>query len=137
MATIVEIMDAMEARLATIPCLNTSDVTPGQITTPAAVVGLPEEIDYLVSFSDTNTELNFSVMVMVAQGLDFEAQKFLAGFMDKSGANSIPAAFAADPKLGGVVDYCTLQRCTRQPINFNGIDYYGAVFTFEVASSGA
>lgn len=138
MATIVEIMDGIEARLATIPGLNTSDATPGQIATPAAVVGLPEEIDYLRTFTNDNVDLTFRIQLMVSTAADAAScQKALAAYMDNSGASSVLLAIEADETLGGLVDYCVLESCTPQPIAFNGNPYYGAVFAVRVSSSGA
>lgn len=134
--TIVQIMDGIEARLDTISGLNVSDITPGQITTPAAVVGLPEQINYLDTFTDTNVELQFAVYVLTSTAIDFAGQKLLAGYLDKTGSSSVLAAINADPTLGGLVDYCVLETAQPQPIEFNEVRYYGAVLSVRVASSG-
>ncbi|MGC5330992.1 hypothetical protein [Micromonospora sp. DT62] len=136
MATIEQIMDGIEARLATIPGLNVNDVTPGQITVPAAVVGLPTEVDYLRTFTDDNVDLSFNVMVLVSTAIEFAGQKALAGYLDKAGPSSILAALSADKTLGDLVDYCQLVSCSPQWIEFNGNAYYGAVFIVDVCSSG-
>lgn len=136
MATIKEIMAGLRTSLSTIDGLNVVEVTPGQITVPAAVVGLPGEVDYLRTFTDQNIDLVFNVWVVTSTAVDFAGQQMLAEYMDKQGLKSILAALGVDKTLGGVVDYAELVSCVPQMVDFNGVNYYGALFTVAVAASG-
>lgn len=130
-------MDGIEARLATIAGLNVSDVTPGQITTPASVVGLPQSINYHSTMGRGKIELTFNVLVATSSAIDVTGQKALASYLDPVGATSVVTAIEGDKTLGGAVDDCIVTGSEVGPLErFGLVDYYGAVFQLRVLSSG-
>ena len=106
MSTLVEIADALTARLKTIPAFdqNVLNVVRRPATYPAAIV-VPAEIpEYGTVLDGTGGRLNIAVMVLVGV-VDAEQQQSLFPFLDWSGASSIPAAVNAQRDLGlGDVD---------------------------------
>lgn len=133
MASVTEIMQGLERRLETIPELNVYDIEAGQVTAPAAVIGLPTDVDYLRNF-EPSYDLVFTVRVLVSQNIDFESQHALAAYMDKEGTHSIRYALALDERLENLVSFAILESAVPQEITYNGITYYGAVFTIRVSN---
>ena len=133
MATLQQIMEGMEAVLATIDGLRTGAVGPDQINPPYAYVGVPPVTDYNTSLGEIRMALSPTVTVLVSAAVTRTGQFALAAYADPSGAGSIPAAFRADKTLGGVVGDCQLQRF--DPLGLEevaAIGYFGGRFTFRV-----
>jgi hypothetical protein len=133
MATLPEIMEAMEAVLGTIPGLRTSATSPDQVSPPWAFVGVPPIGNYHTSLGPARPALEPTVTVLVSAAVSRVGQLALAGYADPTGTGSIPAAFAADPTLGGVVGACQVVRF--DPLNLEEvgvIGYFGGRFVFRV-----
>lgn len=134
--TIAAIMAGIETRLQTIAGLRTNDVTPGQVTPPFAFVGVPEIPDYLATFGRGRWDISPTITLGVSTAMDRAGQVTLAGYVDHSGSNSIPAAIDAGKTLNGLVEYCVVTSFRPQPIEIGSIIYYGGVFQLDVAASG-
>lgn len=133
MASIEAIMLGMEARLATIPGLRTSETSPDQINPPYAFVGVPPIGNYHTSLAGPRPQLEPTVTVLVSSAVSRIGQLKLAGYADPTGTQSIPAAFAADPTLGGVVGACQVVRFDPLGMEEAGIiGYFGGRFVFRV-----
>jgi hypothetical protein len=137
--TIEQIMDGLEARLATISGLRVSDVSPGQINPPCAVIGVPPITEYHATFGSGRMTLNdLTITVLVSATLDRVGQKSLASYANPAGATSIKAAVEADKTLGGVVDDCVVMSFRPLGIEEVGvIGYFGGVFQLRAIAIGA
>ena len=133
-ATLVQIMDGIEARLATIEGLRTSPTFPGQINPPQAVVGVPAIGEYDTALSGrANATLGFTVTVYTSAAIDRVGQTTLAQLADPTAAGSIPAAIAADRSLGELVSDCRV--ASFEPLGLDEvgvIGYFGGRFTLRI-----
>ena len=131
MSTVLDVMDAMEARLSTISGLRVSDVSPGQVNPPQAIVGTPN-VDYH-SVHSGGDEHDFQVVLLTSAALDRVGQRLLAEFAASSGPRSVRATLEADRTLGGVVQDLRVSRFRvlgRREVGLIG--YFGGAFTVEV-----
>lgn len=136
--TIAQLMSGIQARLATIPGLNTSDVIEGSITPPFAVVGVPDIPVYRGTFGRGTWHPQMSVTVYVSKAHTVTGQLALASYADITGANSIPLAIEADRTLGGLsgVDCTVTSFRTLGAEEVAQLEYYGGVFALQVTASG-
>lgn len=135
--SIPAVLAGIETRLETITGLHVSDVKPGQIVPPAAVVGVPPITDYWTSMKRGAFELEPTVMVLVSTAIDRPGQLALAAYANPTGASSVVAAVYADRTLGGVVDDCYVRDFRPLGIDEVGvIGYYGGIFTLYVVAQG-
>jgi hypothetical protein len=136
MATLEQIMQAIEVRLATIPGLRTSDTVPGQISPPQAIVGVPPVDNYVTGLSaHQRPTLAPTITVLVSSAVDRVGQLALAAYADPTGPRSIPAAIAADASLGGLLGPGACQVTRFDPLGYEEvglIGYFGGRFTLRV-----
>lgn len=130
-------MDGLEARLATITGLRTSDVSPEQISPPCAIVGVPDIPEYRITMKNGFAVLTFQVTVLVSSAMNRTGQKALAGYANFTGATSIRTAIEGDKTLGGAVSDCVVDSFRPLGLEEVGvIGYFGGVFAVRVFASG-
>lgn len=138
--SITAIMDGIETRLNTIvsdPQLRVSDIRPGQVQPPIAVVGIPPISDYWTAMKRGAFEIEPTITVLVSASIDRPGQRLLASFANPTGAASIVAAINSDPTLGGIVGGCYVRDFRPLGIEEVGvIGYWGGIFTMYVAAEG-
>jgi len=134
--TIEQVMLGIEARLATITGLNTSEIYPGQVTTPSAVVGVPPIPDYHLAMGRGAFELEPTITVLVSTAMDQAGQIALAGYANPTGASSISEAILGDKTLGGVVASCHVRSFRPTELEWGAVTYYGGIFTLYVVAEG-
>lgn len=136
--SIPAILAGIEARLETIAGLMTvSDVRPGQVNPPAAVVGVPPIPDYWGAMKRGVFELEPTIMVLTSTAVDRPGQLSLAEYANPTGSSSVVAAIYASRTLGGVVDDCYVREFRPLGIDEVGvIGYYGGIFTLYVVAQG-
>lgn len=136
--TVLQVMNGIKTRLATITGLATSGHTPSQINGPTAIVGVPAIPNYHVSMARGQMDLDFDVVVLVSAVLDQVGQEKLAGYADPTGTTSVAAAVEGDRTLGGIVDYAFVSAFRPLGLEEVGLlSYYGGVFTVTVGTSGS
>jgi hypothetical protein len=140
--TIEQIMDGVEARLATIATLRVSDVVPDAANVTgnasAAVVGVPPIPSYHTTMGRARISVEPTVTVFTSAQFDRIGQKRLAGFANPTGGLSVVAAVEADKTLGGIVDDCIV--VDFRPLGleeYTAYGLYGGVFTLRVQATGA
>ncbi|MCI0687574.1 MAG: hypothetical protein L0Y54_10110, partial [Sporichthyaceae bacterium] len=99
--TIEQVMNGIEARLATIGGLRVSDITPDQINPPQAIVGVPTIASYHATMGRGRFTIEPTVTILVSAALDRVGQLKLAASANPTGAASVVAAVEADKTLGG------------------------------------
>lgn len=135
--TVLQVMQGIAERLATIDGLRVESYVADQINPPQAVVGPPNIEDYRLAFNRGTWQLRPQVYILVSGALDRVGQEALATYADVSGDNSIPAAIEGDRTLGGVVDDCVVDSFRVLALEEVGaIGYYGGVFELRVIASG-
>lgn len=135
--TIRQVLLGIEARLATIPGLQTSPVMPDQITPPAAFVGLPAIPNYHATMGRGRFDLEPTVTVLVSATISKDGQLALADYANPTGTTSVLAALESDRTLGGVVEDCIV--IDFRPLGMEEvglIGYFGGVFTLRAIASG-
>jgi hypothetical protein len=133
--TIRQILSAIETRLDSINGLRVTDYAPGQINPPQAIIMAPPVSSYLVGYGDRRPILEVQVTVLVSASLDRVGQLALADYADPDSATSIPAAVAADSRLGGVVNQC--QVVSFDPLGMEEVGllgYFGGRFTLRITT---
>src|SRR5687768_10263773 len=104
--TILQVMQGIEARLATIDGLRVSDTAPDQINPPAAFVGVPPIESYHATMQRGRMRLSPSIWLFTSAAVDRIGQEALAGYADPTGTRSVVAAIYGDRTLGGVAEDC-------------------------------
>jgi hypothetical protein len=136
--TILQVMQGIEDRLATITGLRVTSYVADQITPPQAVVGVPPIASYRATMQRGRFVLQPQVYILVSAVLDRVGQAALAGYANVSGATSIPAAIEGDRTLGGVVEDCVVDSFRPLGMEEVGlIGYYGGVFDLRVIALGS
>lgn len=137
-STITAIMDGLETRLATISGLRVSDVSPGQINPPCAIVGVPDIPEYRLTMRNGYANVTFTITVLVSAAVDRIGQKRLAGYADFTGSGSVRTAIEADKTLGGTVQDTVVDSFRVLGLEEVGvIGYFGGVFNVRVITTGA
>ena len=138
MAGIQEIRTALAAQIdAAGTGLRVSTYAQGSISPPAAVI-LPSQgtfTDYDVSFEQGVATYEMRVVLLVSEGSDRAGTELLDSFLEPTGALSIRAIIAADPKLGGVVHYAVAKSVQRYGmLEWAGLQYLAAEVLVEVGA---
>ena len=138
MASITAIREGLKTRLATVTGLKAHATIPSQLTPPAAVVGMPEAVQYLQTYGSGAYAASFPVRLLVAKVDDGRAQEKLDAYCGATGATSVKAAIeGAGGTLGGVVDFVVVQQVRGFGVyEVAGVAYLGAEFVVEVMASG-
>jgi hypothetical protein len=135
--TIAEVMQGVEARLATIDGLRVADHAPTQINPPQAYVGVPPVPRYHATMGMGRFEIEPTVTVLVSANLDRAGQLQLAEYANPTGAKSVRAAIEGDKTLGGKVDDCIVVSFRPLgPVEVGLIGFYGGVFELRAVAIG-
>ena len=135
-ATIEQIMDGLETRLATISGLRTRNIAADNPPIPCAFPLVPP-ITYRETFGRGTYSLNFQIVVLVSAALDRVGQLKLAGYANPRGTTSIITAIEGDKTLGGIVADLVVDTFDPRGLEEVGIvGYYGGVFNVRVIASG-
>lgn len=135
--TLPEVMDALDARLATIDGLRHSAHARDTITPPHAMVLVPGIENYRETFSRGTVLVTWKILLLVSKSFDRIAQATLAGYASWTGANSIPLAIEGDLTLGGTVHQVVVDSFVNLGmVEVNTVPYLGGEFTGRFAASG-
>jgi hypothetical protein len=131
MASVQEIREGIDDRLATIAGLRHGPNAPAVPNPPHAYVRR-RSTTFGVSM-DGEDDTTFAVTVLVEWADQVTAQKTLDEYLASTGAKSIKAAIDADPTLGGIVDFAHATVVEDERIlSFIGVDYLAADIVVEV-----
>jgi hypothetical protein len=133
-----EVMDEIGAKLDTITGLRVFAYAPDDVPVPAAIVGLPEDIQFDQTYGRGSDEMDVPVWVLVAVNADRSSSKELAAYLNGSGSKSVKTKL--DSKANNTYTKCDTVRVTRAetgPIPYAGAIYLGAEFTVHITGSGS
>lgn len=134
MASISQLRDALQARLATIPGLRVHDTVPSQVSPPAAVV-IPAGITYDATMRRGSDDFAFTIQLVVSRAVDRVGQDRLDALLSPFGPGSVKAAVDGD--LGGVADFAHVASVDNYgAVVWAGVEYVGAELTVNVTASG-
>lgn len=126
-------MDAIGVRLATIPGLRVYDHPADTVAPPAAIVSLPEIVEYDSVAGRGADRTSLTITVIVGRVSDRAARDQLAAFISGTGPSSIKTAVEAGASdLDGVAHTIRATTATVQIVTINAIDYLGASIDCEV-----
>ena len=127
------VMDALGVRLSTIPGLRVADYAADSVVPPAAIVGLPEEVEYDATAGRGADRCVIPVLVVVGKVSDRAARDAIAPYVSGIGAVSIKAAIEGGASdLGGAAHTVRVTSCRIDIVTIAAIDYLGAAFNVEV-----
>lgn len=135
--SILQIMEGIEARLATISGLRVVEYVADQITPPQAVVGVPPISSYHTTMQRGRFTIDPTITVFTSASLDRVGQRALAEYANPTGEKSVIAAVEADQTLGGAAENVVVLSFEPLGLETVGvIGYYGGVFTLRVTARG-
>lgn len=131
MASVQEIREGIDARLATIAGLRHDPNVPGVLNPPHAFVKR-RQTTFGVSM-DGEDDITFAVTVAVSWADQRTAQIQLDEYLASTGAKSVKAAIDGDPTLGDIVDFAHATVAEEERIVvFNAVEYLAADLVVEV-----
>lgn len=136
--TLLEIAQGIETRLATISGLQVSDTFTGELTPPAAQVGMPRVTAYHSTMQRGRMQVAGQIYVFTSRGDERVGQEALMGYANPTGTGSVVAAVYGDKTLGGKVEDIIIR--TFEPLGaeeVGDIPYFVGVFEWEAVALGA
>jgi len=138
--SVLDIMDAVEAQLRTLPGrVQVSGYAPGDITPPAFILTVPP-INYREAFRGARWRLDLTITLLTSAALDRPGQRLLAEYAAPTGPRSVFQLFAGDGNgvtLGGLVEQAYVTDF--EPLGLERvaqIGYYGGEWPLTVYVSG-
>jgi hypothetical protein len=125
-------------KLRNIPDLRVLDWSGDAITPPAAIIALPERIEFDGAYARGLDKMSTEFMVLVSRANIRAATKTLSAYAHGSGSHSVKAVVDSGP--GNEYETCdevTVQSCEFDTVQIAGTVYLAAVFTAEIIGSGA
>lgn len=126
------VMDAVGTALGTISGLRVYDFATDSASPPAAVVGMPTEVDYDFTKGRGSDRVVIPVTVLVGKVSDRTARDALSQYIAGSGAKSIKAAL--DGNLSGAAQTTRVLTARVEVVTLGGVDYLGATFDLAVVT---
>lgn len=126
------VMDGIGVRLATISGLRVFDFMPDSFSPPAAVVSLPDLVDYDASYQRGTDRIKFNVHVLVGKVSDRNARDRLGDYLAGTGGTSVKTAIEADKTLGGAAETTRVESATVSVMTVAGMDFLAATWVVDV-----
>ena len=140
--TLVELMDAVATRLATVSLTRAYSLSPGSVTLPsggaAAVVTVPPVDSYRAAFARGTVQIrDWPIYILTGAQMNELGQKQLAEYLSWTGSKSVALALENEPTLGGVVDDLLVQ--SSRPLGLEevgAVGYFGGLIMLTVQLPG-
>lgn len=127
------VMDAIGARLLGVTGLRVYDYAADAASPPAAIVALPETVEYDTVAGRAADRVVIPVTVLVGRVSDRAARSRLAEFVSGTGDSSVKTAIeGGDPVLGGAAQTVRVAEARIDVVTIGAVDYLGASFDVEV-----
>lgn len=126
------VMDAIGARLVGVTGLRVYDYAADAANPPAAIVSLPETVEYDVVAGRAADRVVIPVTVLVGRVSDRAARDQLAQYVSGTGASSVKSAIEGVDGLGGVAHTVRVTDASINIVTIQAVDYLGASFNVEV-----
>lgn len=127
------VMDAIGARLLGVTGLRVYDYAADAASPPAAIVALPEMVEYDSVAGRAADRVVIPVTVLVGKVSDRAARDQLAQYVSGTGAASVKTAIeGGDPPLGGAAHTVRVTTARIDVVTIQAVDYLGASFEVEV-----
>jgi hypothetical protein len=133
MGDIHAIREGLATALGAIAGLRTNAYVPDSVSTPAAVVGGPDEVSFDQVFGRGADRFMIPVRLYAGRASERAGQRALDAYLSSAGAQSVKAALEADHTLGGVAHTCRVTRASGYGVyTVAGQDLLGVEFQVEV-----
>jgi hypothetical protein len=133
MASVTAIRDAIAAQLSLITTLNVYSAVSDSVMVPAAIVGIPQSIEYDYTFRSANFKMMIPIRVLAARIQEDYAQELLDAYISYEGASSIPLSLGLDTQLSATVQTSRVTEARNYGVyEVEGISYLGVEFMLEV-----
>lgn len=133
-ADIVNVMDGIGDRLATITGLRVHRYTPDAVSPPSAIVDWPE-VEYDFTAGRGSDRMLFPVHIVVGKVSERSAAAALGAYISGSGASSVKTAIeGSGGVLGGYASTTRVMGATVTVVTIAAVDYLSATFQVEVIS---
>lgn len=128
---VAQVMTGIKTRLDTITGLRAFAYAPDNLAPPAAIIGLPTEYRFDLTYGRGSDSAIFPVTVVVGKVSDRASQVALAEYLDGSGAKSVKAAVEA-AGVGGGADSVRVTGAEIATVTVASVEYLAATFSLEV-----
>lgn len=138
MASLFEIRTAIAETITNnIPGISVYAEVPEDVIEPVIAI-YPADIDYLLTFGNSSTPWEFSILVGAASAEDLIAQRALDELVDSVGDRSIIAVLLANQTLGR--NDCSIKAPVRMSnygakIKFGSTELFGAIIRIGVVTT--
>jgi len=127
------VMDAIGARLLGVTGLRVYDYAADAASPPAAIVALPDVVEYDIAGARAADRVVIPVTVLVGKVSDRAARDQLAQYVSGTGASSVKTAIEGGTgDLGGAAHTVRVTDARIDVVTIGAIDYLGASFNVEV-----
>lgn len=129
---IADVQKEIGTRLETVG-LRAFPYSADRISPPAAIVALPEEITFDLTYGRGSDRLSVALYVVVGRSDARTSNDRLSAYLDGSGASSVKAVVES----GTYTAFDSVQVKTARPGSFTigGVEYLGAEFTLDITGS--
>jgi hypothetical protein len=131
---LADVMDELAAQLDTITGLRVTAFPAAQVQVPAAVVGLPEDITFDLTYGRGVDQMNIPVFVLVGNVWDRTARDEIAAYVDGSGTSSIKAVLEAGTYTA--MSSVRVASATFETVSVAAVEYLAATFSVDVYGTG-
>lgn len=130
------VMDEVGAVLGTVSGLRVFDYPPPTLVPPAGVVSYPERVKFDETYGrGMDRIIGLPVLLVEGKANDRAARDRVARWAAGGGDGSIKAVFESHDWVS--CDVVTVTECTFDVVQVAGIDYIAALFSLDIAGSGA
>lgn len=129
------VMQAVSDRLDTISGLRCFAYPTADVSPPAAIVSYPESITYDVTYARGMDRMSLPVVVVVGKVSDRTARDRLGAYCNGSGASSVKAVLESGTYTA--FDTIRVESVEFDVVEIAGTSYMAALFTLDIAGSGA
>lgn len=129
---VASVMTGLGSRLSTITGLRVFSYAPDTLSPPAAVVALPESIEFDSTMARGADRMSIPMHLLVGRVSDRSSTTELAAYLSGTGTKSIKAAIEGDRTLSGSCDSARVTEAATLIMQVSGNDYLAATFTIDV-----
>jgi hypothetical protein len=129
-----DVMNQLGTQLDTIAGLRVYPYPADTVAPPAAILGLPDGIEFDATYGRGSDEITIPVLVVVGRASDRAARDKLAEYCDGAGAKSIKQVIEAGTYTA--FDTVRVARAEFDFVRIAGADYLAALFDLNLTGSG-
>ena len=130
-----DVMDQIGKRLNTMPQLNVQDYDADSVEVPAALIGLPGDLDFLGTYSNGLHSIMLEITILVSRADDRISRDEIAPYGD---GRDNPQSVLSILETGeySAFDFCQVQSGRFQVVSIEEIEYLTAIFVVKIFGSG-